>query len=123
MSDNFTLDQVGEAINRAAEDIAEAAGLPETGTVDALTLLIVTTMGYLENPSATLSEVVDRGYAIDMSDYNEIYPYAKTDPEYDAEEKQTLEEEVWITRLDVVIERITGRDPRDEYGYRRVAGA
>lgn len=50
--------QISDALNRACDDIIDAADLPDTGTRDALNLLVNATMVYLETPNATLSDVV-----------------------------------------------------------------
>lgn len=58
----YAHDQIIAALNRAVEDIADAASLPEEGTIDALNLLVNTTTHYLEHPDDGLAEVVEAGY-------------------------------------------------------------
>lgn len=62
-TDSYTADHVSAALNRAADDIIGAADLPDTGTVDALNLLVNATLTYLRNPDADLATVVASNYS------------------------------------------------------------
>jgi hypothetical protein len=53
----FTYAQVLGAVNRAANDIEEAADLPDTGVIDALNLLVNAAAAFLVSPTATLDDV------------------------------------------------------------------
>lgn len=57
-----SVDQVSAALNRAADDIIAAAELPETGTIDALNLLVNAALSYLADPSVTLADVARDNY-------------------------------------------------------------
>lgn len=54
----YTHDQITAALNRASADIADAASLPDEGTIDALNLLVNAMTHYLEHPDDGLAEVV-----------------------------------------------------------------
>lgn len=58
----YTHDQIAAALNRAVEDIADAASLPDEGTIDALNLLVNAAVHYLEHPNDGLAEVVEASY-------------------------------------------------------------
>ncbi|NKY96545.1 hypothetical protein [Nocardiopsis alborubida] len=58
----YAHDQITAALNRAVEDIADAASLPEEGTIDALNLLINAAAHYLEHPNDGLAEAVEASY-------------------------------------------------------------
>lgn len=102
----YTEEQVAEALNRACDEINDAAQLSETGTIDALNLLVNAAMTYLKKPEADLGTVAE-DYCIDLDDYNEKYPYEESDPNFDAEEKETYEND-YVTKLDVVLGWING---------------
>jgi len=58
----FTETQVSAALNKACEKIIAAAQLPETGTRDALNLLVNAASLGLREPDATLERVAEQGY-------------------------------------------------------------
>jgi hypothetical protein len=58
----FTETQVSDTLNKACEDIIEAAQLPETGTRDALNLLVNAASLRLREPEQTLEGVVEQAY-------------------------------------------------------------
>lgn len=53
------------ALNRAADDIIDAADLPDTGTRDALNLLVNAAGHYLDHPGASLEDVARDCYDLD----------------------------------------------------------
>ena len=55
----YTFDEVSAALNRAVDDIADAAALPDEGTRDALNLAVNVTLTYLATDSATLHDAAD----------------------------------------------------------------
>ena len=59
----FTVEQVRASLNKACNDIVEAAGAPEDGLRDGLNLLVNATAYYLENADATLEDVAYCNYA------------------------------------------------------------
>ena len=58
----FTETQVSDTLNKACEDIIEAAQLPETGTRDALNLLVNAASMRLREPDQTLERVAEQAY-------------------------------------------------------------
>lgn len=54
--------QISAALNRAVENITDAASLPDEGTIDALNPLANAAVHYLEHPDDGLAEVVEAGY-------------------------------------------------------------
>jgi len=58
----FTETEVNDALNKACEDIIEAAQLPETGTRDALNLLVNAASVRLRGPDQTLEGVAEQSY-------------------------------------------------------------
>jgi len=58
----FTETQVSDALNKACEDIIEAAQLPEAGTRDALNLLVNAASIRLREPDQTLERVAEQAY-------------------------------------------------------------
>lgn len=63
----FTETEVSDALHKACQDIIEAAQLPETGTRDALNLLINATLVRLREPDQTLEDVAVQSYAEPLS--------------------------------------------------------
>jgi hypothetical protein len=57
-----------EALNRAADDINDAADLPDSGTRDALNLLVNAASTYLAHPKADLDQVADECYSAPLSE-------------------------------------------------------
>jgi hypothetical protein len=67
-SQTFTERDVRDILNDTTDEIIEVAELPDTGTVDALNLLVNATLYRLVNGSgATLAEVVDANYDDSLS--------------------------------------------------------
>jgi hypothetical protein len=64
----YTYDEVHAAVNKAANDIIEAADLPDEGARDALNLCVNATLNYLDGTATDLSEVVDHGYEADLDE-------------------------------------------------------
>jgi hypothetical protein len=62
--DVYSAEDVLRVLNRAADDILEAADLPDTGTRDALNLLVNAAFHYLGHPEAELQVVIDANYDI-----------------------------------------------------------
>jgi hypothetical protein len=58
----FSETEVSDALNKACEDIIEAAQLPETGTRDALNLLVNAASVRLREPDQTLEGVAKQSY-------------------------------------------------------------
>lgn len=58
----YSAEQVSAALNRAADDIISAAELPDTGTIDALNLLVNAAVSYLTDPGITLADVARDNY-------------------------------------------------------------
>ncbi|SIO86962.1 hypothetical protein [Nocardiopsis sp. JB363] len=58
----YTHHQISAALNRAVEDITDAARLPDVGTIDALNLLVNAATHYLEHPDDGLAEAVEVDY-------------------------------------------------------------
>lgn len=55
--------QIRELLNAAADEVIAAADLPDTGTQDAINLVVNAALHYLfVNPSAPLNEVVEQSY-------------------------------------------------------------
>ena len=67
MSENYSYEHIYNVINDTANDIIEAAGLPETGAVDAINLLVSATLERLAEPKRPLSKVV-RDYGLTDDD-------------------------------------------------------
>jgi hypothetical protein len=63
----FTETEVSDTLNQACQDIIEAAQLPETGTRDALNLLVNATLVRLREPDQTLEGVAVQSYAEQLS--------------------------------------------------------
>ena len=62
-SQTFTLQEIVEKLNRAADDIIGAVpAMGDSGTVDAMNLLVNATIHYLERPTASLAEAVEVQY-------------------------------------------------------------
>jgi hypothetical protein len=59
----FSLEQISEALNSAADEILEAVDAPDSGLRDALNLLVNAGLHYLEHPGADLSDVVSANYS------------------------------------------------------------
>lgn len=57
----YTMDQITRALNTAADDVLDAADLPDTGVRDALNFLVNVVGARLENPAVSLADVA-RGY-------------------------------------------------------------
>jgi hypothetical protein len=64
----FTREEISKVLNRACDEIAEEAGLPDSGTIDALNLLVNATLFYLDNPGGDLAGVAESNYDIDPDD-------------------------------------------------------
>lgn len=58
----FTETEMSDTLNKACQDIIEAAQLPETGTRDALNLLVNATSLRLHEPEQTLERVAEQAY-------------------------------------------------------------
>lgn len=58
----YDREQISEALNRATDEICEAADLPDEGTRDALILLVNATLYYLEHKDADLATVAAQCY-------------------------------------------------------------
>jgi hypothetical protein len=58
----LTETEVTDALNKACQDVIEAAQLPETGTRDALNLLVNATSIRLRDPEQTLEQVAEQAY-------------------------------------------------------------
>lgn len=67
MGSTFTLDDVSTAINRASDDINDAADLPDSGVIDALNLLVNATLAYLTGDASDLETVAEKNYEADLS--------------------------------------------------------
>lgn len=59
----YTATKVTEVLNVACDEICEAAELPDSGTRDALNLLINLAVSRLEYPSIDLERCVQESYA------------------------------------------------------------
>lgn len=64
----YTMDQIGEALNSAADDILDAADLPDTGTRDAVNFLVNVAGERLSDPNIPLAQVAREGYSIDTAE-------------------------------------------------------
>jgi len=60
--DMFTKQQVGDALNNAADDILEAVDAGDDDLRDALNLIVNATVAYLTGRAQNLQEVVEQGY-------------------------------------------------------------
>lgn len=58
----YTHSQVIAAINQACDDIVNATELPESGTIDALNLLVNAATAYLDGSATNLGEVAAANY-------------------------------------------------------------
>jgi AICAR transformylase/IMP cyclohydrolase PurH len=58
----LTETQVIDTLNKACQDVIEAAQLPETGARDALNLLVNATSIRLREPEQTLEQVAEQAY-------------------------------------------------------------
>lgn len=92
--ETFNHQQIADLLNRAADEVISRADLPETGTIDALNLLVNLVGMWLRNPDAPAEQVAD-DYDIDDEDLltDEDYPEdfdAETDeePELSEDEKR-----------------------------------
>jgi hypothetical protein len=65
--ERYTEAEVNAALNRACDDIIEAAELPDMGARDALNLLVNAAVTYLTGGASDLSEVVDACYDTDTT--------------------------------------------------------
>lgn len=63
----WTTDEVSAALNRAADDIAEAAEAEDEGLRDALNLMVNATAAYLSGEAEDLVQVAALGYDADLS--------------------------------------------------------
>ena len=61
--DTFTLDEIVKALNGACDEIAEVAQLSDSGTRDALNLLVNYAVTGLEHPDRDLETCVAMNYA------------------------------------------------------------
>lgn len=71
----YTFAEIARALNTAADDIAEAADLPDTGTRDALNFLVNAAGERLDKPDMPLAGVADKCYALDgveMDDFQHM---------------------------------------------------
>jgi len=59
----YTSDEVSAAFNRACDEIAEAADLPDSGARDALNLLVNYGISQLEDPDCDLETCVAASYS------------------------------------------------------------
>ena len=60
--DMFTEQQVGDALNNAADDILNAVDAGEQGLRDALNLIVNAAVAYLTGRAQNLQQVVEQGY-------------------------------------------------------------
>jgi hypothetical protein len=58
----LTETEVTDTLNKACQDVIEAAQLPETGTRDALNLLVNATSIRLRDPEQTLEQIAEQAY-------------------------------------------------------------
>jgi hypothetical protein len=64
-----TAEQVRDVVSAAADDVNDAAELPDTGSIDAINLVVNAALHRLfDDPDASLEEVVDACYGIDDDD-------------------------------------------------------
>lgn len=66
---SYSPEAISAALNRAADDICEAAELPDSGTRDALNLLVNAAVFYLERPKAALKDVAAESYTTSPAGY------------------------------------------------------
>lgn len=64
----FTEQQVGAALNHAADDILDAVDAGDEGLRDGLNLLVNAAVAYLTGRAQNLREVVQQGYDADYED-------------------------------------------------------
>jgi hypothetical protein len=72
---SFTRDQVGEALNQAADEILDAVDADAEGLRDALNLVVNATASYLTGEAETLREVVEQNYS---EDYDTVLSQIET---------------------------------------------
>lgn len=73
--DHYHRDEIGRAMHRAARDITDAVDLPDTGTRDALNLLINATLHYLGGTGQeTLADVVAAMYDLSHEEDDGLPP-------------------------------------------------
>lgn len=58
----YTRDEVVAALNRAANDVDEAAGLPDEGARDCVNLTVNAALNYLDGSADNLADVVEQNY-------------------------------------------------------------
>lgn len=68
MDASYTTDEILKALNRAADDICEAADLPDSGTRDALNLLVNAASTYLKDPDTSLAQAAEDCYDTPLSE-------------------------------------------------------
>jgi hypothetical protein len=59
----YTAAQINDALNRAADTVLEATDAGDEGPRDLINLHVNTAAGLLENPEATLQEVIEASYS------------------------------------------------------------
>lgn len=62
---SYTREQITTAFNRAADEILEATGAPDTGIRDAVNLVVNAGVTYLASPEASLQDAIDACYDLD----------------------------------------------------------
>ena len=65
---SFTPQQIRDLLNRACDEIIDAAELPATGARDARNLLVNVVGCRLDDPAMELDEVAESCYSIDTGD-------------------------------------------------------
>jgi hypothetical protein len=63
-----TVDEVGKALNRAADGILEAVEAGDEGLRDAVNLLVNAASYYLEHPRASLDEAIAVCYTVEAGE-------------------------------------------------------
>ena len=68
---SFTRKQIAEALNRAADDIAEAIGVYEGPLMDAMNLVVNVGLCYLEGTAETVADAIEESYDVLSDDLEE----------------------------------------------------
>lgn len=68
MPNAYSREEVSSALNRAADEVLDAAGAPDTGLRDAVNLVVNASLSYLTGEAATLAGVVEVNYDTETLD-------------------------------------------------------
>jgi hypothetical protein len=67
----YTREQITTALNRAADEIAEAVGINEGPILDAMNLAVNVGMSYLEGTADTVADAIEENYDVLSDDIEE----------------------------------------------------